>query len=272
MTQKIIAASLLFAALSGCTDKPSDTAVPVVAVPPIAAANLSSLADYQKNTGGRSLYILQNGKVIFEQYDNGGSASQQQILASGTKSFNGIVAAAAITDGLITFDDRASTYITEWKTDPRKSRITLRQMLNQTDGQLSGEAGLATSMESWADILAEPTSYEPGQRFEYGPYHFNSFAAALQRKLQSANKKTCEAYLKRRILDQLDVQVQWIYRCVDGNPQMAGGATMTAKDWATFGKFVRNRGLWQGKQLIRPELIDECMKPTMPQNPTYGLT
>ncbi len=272
MNQKNIVAALLIAVLSGCTNKPTDTAVPVVVLPPIPAANLTVLADYQKNTSGRSLYILQDGKVVFEQYDNGGAATQPQLLASGTKSFNGIVAAAAITDGLIAFDDLASTYLTEWKTDPRKSRITLRQMLSQIDGQLSGESGSATSMESWAAILAEPTSYDPAQRFEYGPYHFNSFAAAVQRKLQSASKETYEAYLKRRILDPLGISVQWIYRCADGNPQVAGGAAMTAKDWATFGEFVRNRGLWQGKQLIKADLIDECMKPTVPQNPCYGLT
>lgn len=243
-----------------------------VVVPSIPAANLSLLSDYNQTVGGRTLLVMQDGKVILEQYANGGSATQQQMLASGTKSFNGIVAAAAITDGLMNFDDLASTYLPEWKTDPRKSRITLRQMLNQTDGQLSGEAGSATSMESWADILAEPTSYEPGQRFEYGPYHFNSFAAALHRKLLATSNETYETYLKRRILDPLDVRVQWIYRCADGNPQTAGGAAMTAKDWAIFGEFVRNRGLWQGKQLIKPELIDECVKPTVPQNPCYGLT
>jgi len=47
---------------------------------------------------------------------------------------------------------------------------------------------------------------------------------------------------------------------------------MTAKEWATFGEFVRNRGLWNGKQLIRSELIGESVKPTVPQNPAYGLT
>ncbi|MBC8153858.1 MAG: serine hydrolase [Bacteroidetes bacterium] len=264
---------VLLIGLSSCkntTNSPS--LVPPIVVPAISATNLSLLADYNQGTGGRTLYVMQEGKVIFEQYSNGGSAAQKQMLASGTKSFNGIVAAVAITDGLITFDDLASTYLTEWKTDARKSRITIRQLLNQTDGQLSGEAGSATNMESWADILAEPTSYEPGQRFEYGPYHFNAFAAALQRKLQSNGTETYETYLKRRILDPLGISLQWIYRCADGNPQVAGGASMTAHDWATFGEFVRNRGLWQGKQLIRPELIDECMKPTIPQNPTYGLT
>ncbi|MBC7922469.1 MAG: serine hydrolase [Ferruginibacter sp.] len=263
----VFSAGLIAAALSGC----QDDAVEVV-VPPLPAANLALLADYHQGTGGKSLYITQDGEVILEQYAAENSASQPQLLASGTKSFNGIVAAAAVTDGLIAFDDLASTYLTEWKTDPRKSRITLRQMLSQTDGQLSGEAGSATNMESWADILAEPTSYEPGQRFEYGPYHFNAFAAALQRKLLSNGTETYEAYLKRRILDPLGIGVQWIYRCADQNPQVAGGAAMTAKDWAIFGEFVRNRGLWNGQQLIRPELIDECVQPTVPQNPAYGLS
>ena len=265
----LVAVGLFSIALLSCQKSSDAIPTSIVTVP---ATNLSLLSDYSLTTSGRSLYIIQDGKVIFEQYYNGGSATQLQMLASGTKSFNGIVAAAAITDGLMTFDDLASTYLPEWKTDSRKSRITLRQMLSQIDGQLAGEAGSATNLESWTDILAEPTNYEPGYRFEYGPYHFNAFAAALQRKLQSANSETYEAYLKRRILDPLGISVEWIYRCADKNPQVAGGAAMTAKDWATFGEFVRNRGLWQGKQLIRPELIDECLKPTVPQNPSYGLS
>lgn len=64
-------------------------------------------------------------------------------------------------------------------------------------------------MQSWADILAKLTSYDPGQRFEYGPYHVNAFAAALQCKLQANDgTNTYEAYLKRRILDPLGIQVQ----------------------------------------------------------------
>ena len=270
---------LLLLLQAGCRNSTSPVTPdpnPVTTTPtsftPIPPANLTLLADYNQATGGKTLYIMQDGKLLFEQYANGGSATQLLMLASGTKSFNGIVAAAAITDGLMTFDDLATTYLPEWKTDAQKSKITLRQMLNQTDGQLPGEQGSATSMESWTDILAEPASYDPGFRFEYGPYHFNAFAAALQRKLQTTNKESYEAYLKRRVLDPLGVSVQWIYRCADGNPQVAGGAAMTAKDWATFGEFVRNRGLWQGKQLIRAELIDECVKPTLPQNPSYGLT
>lgn len=99
--QSTTTAVAILIALSGCTT--SDDAVPA-AVLSIPAASLNLLADYHQSTGGKSLYIMQDGEVILEKYDNGGAASQQQMLASGTKSFNGIVAAAAITDGLITFD------------------------------------------------------------------------------------------------------------------------------------------------------------------------
>ena len=50
-----------------------------------------------------------------------------------------------------------------------------------------------------------------------------------------------------------------------------GGGAMTARDWAVFGEFVRLSGQWNGKQIIRKELLTECLQGTKP-NPAYGLT
>ena len=46
---------------------------------------------------------------------------------------------------------------------------------------------------------------------------------------------------------------------------------MTARDWATFGEFMRQGGTWNGKQIISKELLAECLQGTT-QNPAYGLT
>jgi dienelactone hydrolase len=46
---------------------------------------------------------------------------------------------------------------------------------------------------------------------------------------------------------------------------------MTARDWARFGEFMRLGGVWEGKQLIRDDLLAECQQGTK-QNPAYGLT
>jgi CubicO group peptidase (beta-lactamase class C family) len=51
---------------------------------------------------------------------------------------------------------------------------------------------------------------------------------------------------------------------------------LTAAEWAKFGEFIRLRGAVQTadgslKQIIRPDLIEELMKPSK-ANPVYGMT
>jgi len=77
---------------------------------------------------------MQNGRTIFERYANSGSANRRWPIFSGTKSFWGVAALAAAQEGLFKLDDPVSNTITEWKNDSRKSQITIRQLLSQTDG------------------------------------------------------------------------------------------------------------------------------------------
>ncbi len=65
------------------------------------------------------------------------------MLASGSKSFVGLAAVAAVQDGLITLDDPASESLVEWKSDAKKSTITYRQLLTMTSGLTPGERGAA---------------------------------------------------------------------------------------------------------------------------------
>jgi CubicO group peptidase (beta-lactamase class C family) len=117
-------------------------------------------------------------------------------------------------------------------------------------------------------MAGKPMAARPGERFEYGAFHLNTFAYALEPKLAP---ESFEAYLKRRILDPLGVKVEWQLRCEDGRPQVGGGAVMTARDWAVFGEFVRQDGHWDGKQVVDGKLLAECFVGTK-QNPAYGLT
>ena len=47
------------------------------------------------------MVVMFDGKVIFEQYDNGGAMEKPHYLASGTKCFAGPGVIAAVQDGLI---------------------------------------------------------------------------------------------------------------------------------------------------------------------------
>lgn len=256
----------LISLLTNC--RTTETPDPTTSATPPTDASMQLAWQYGQQSGTQTMLVMHDGKTVFEQYANGGSAIKPQLLASGTKSFNGMVAQAAVEDGLIRLDDRVADVVTEWKTDPQKSLITYRQLLTLTSGLSPGELGETASLPGWDAVLTQPMVAAPGTKFNYGPYQFIAFATALQRKLGA---ETYEAYLKRRILDPLGISIVWGIRCNDGNPQVAGGGFMTARHWAAFGEWVRREGNWNGNQLLAKNRLAECFTGT-PQNPAYGLT
>lgn len=70
-------------------------------------------ADYSEKNGGFTVLVMVDGKVVFERYANAGNANKLHGLASGTKSFVGVVAMAAVEDGIIRLDDKVSETLTE---------------------------------------------------------------------------------------------------------------------------------------------------------------
>ncbi len=243
------------------------TLAPAPPAPPAPSA-MEAARRYSEANGGQAILVMLDGRIIFEAYGNGGGADQRQTLASGTKGFVGVAAAAAVADGLIRLDDKACEALTEWKSDPLKSQVTYRHLLTLTSGLTPGERGSATRSPGWKDIVAKPMTGRAGGQFEYGAYHLCAFAEALQRRLANA---TFEAYLDRRILRPLGITLEWRIRCDDGNPQIGGGGAMTARDWARFGEWMRLGGTWNGKEIVPGALLAECVRGTT-ANPAYGLT
>lgn len=223
-------------------------------------------ADYSARHRGLSLLILKGGKVVFEQYHNGHTADTPHMLASGTKSFSGILAVAAVEDGLLKLDEKVSDTITEWKTDPQKSKITVRHLLSLTSGIDTGENGRPPT---YAEAIKYGMKYEPGTAFEYGPVPFQVFGEVMRRKLAS-KKETPLDYLKRRILHPIGLNVaSWTHQ--NGQPDLPSGVFLTAREWAKFGQFIHQSGKWQGRQIIPKKLLEECFVGTK-ANPNYGLT
>ena len=94
----------------------------------IAEKHLELAAKYSEETDGLSVLVMIDDKIVFERYHNGYSAEKYNRLASGTKSFWGVAAICAEEDGLLTLDELASATLTEWKDDPRKSKISIRHL------------------------------------------------------------------------------------------------------------------------------------------------
>jgi CubicO group peptidase (beta-lactamase class C family) len=224
-------------------------------------------AEYSVENRGRAVLVMKGEKVVFEDYENGQTAETPWFLASGTKSFSGVMLAAAIEDKLIkNYDEKVSDTITEWKNDKQKSQITLRQLLSLTSGISAGQIGL---VPDYVEAIDFPVKFDAGTHFEYGPVPFQIFGEVMRRKL-APRKETVMEYLKRRILDSIGLKV-FFWRMSFGNPLLPQGANLTAREWVKFGLLLKNGGKWNGKQIIAKKLLDELVIGSK-ANPAYGIT
>lgn len=233
-----------------------------------ATAGPKEACDYSARLLGVSCVVMVDGKIVHEQYRQPGDEVERWRLASGTKSFSGVVAAAAVQDQLLTLDEPVSDTLTEWRSDERKD-ITIRQLLSLTSGIATPAPGRGGRIAP-DDSGAQPLMYPPGTRHAYGQAPFQIFAALMARKLKGEGY---EAYLQRRLLNVLGITLEFKPLAGLGRDaaDWGGGGAMSARDWARFGEFVRQGGQWNGRQLVDPAALAENFIGSA-VHPGYGLT
>jgi CubicO group peptidase (beta-lactamase class C family) len=235
----------------------------------IRASDCARAAKYSESNRGVSMLVLQKGRTVFEHYANGGSAGGRWPIFSGTKSFWGIAALAAVHEGLLKLDDPVADTITEWKGDPRKSRITIRQLLDQTDG-IEGASFLqrASIRDRNTMAIRLPTLAEPDTSFIYGPSHLQIFSELLRRKLGGRSTIAYfEGHVSRRLgLGRLKYKKDFL-----GNPLPATGFELTAREWARLGELILGNGKYRWRQIVPANLLQEALAGSQ-ANPSYGLT
>ncbi len=224
-------------------------------------------AEFSRAASGIAMLVMIDGKIVFEDYPNNGAITRATELASGTKSFSGILALCAVEDKLLTLDEKASATLTEWRDDPARREITIRQLLTLTSGIPGGESALTTGrVPTYAEAISTQATVAPGKNFSYGPVPFQIFGEILRRKL-APRDETVTHYLRRKILDPLEIKPERWRNSDTGTPNLPSGALLTARDWAKFGEMVR----LDGRGVLPPGKIAECFRGTTAK-PGYGLT
>lgn len=230
--------------------------------------DVAAAAQYSESRNGEALLVYSRGRLVAERYSGGYLKTTPHRLASGTKSFSGVLAAMAVRDGLLTsLDEKVAETITEWKTSAVRARITYRQLLSLSSGIDGGTNG---QVPSYADSIRAAVTGTPGRSFSYGPNPFQIFGEALKRKLASS-RRTVTQYLEESILKPLGMTYGSWRNAATGEPNLPSGAFFIATEWAKFGDFLRLGGVVGGKRILDESLLDECTK-LASANPNYRLT
>ena len=238
-----------------------------MAVSAAPTLDVDAALDYAQRHELHALVVTRHGRLVFECYGTSYAPDRAHPLYSGTKSFWGVLAAAAQEDGLLALDEPVAETIAEWTTDEAKKRITLRQLLNLTAG--FGFGGLGKTVPLAKAALTTPLKTAPGTTFTYGGIPLQIFGEVLRRKLapQSLDPHT---YLRRRVLDPIGVRIDSWRTLKDGTLPLPTGAALAPSEWMKFGQLVLERGTYKGKHIVSRGTIAACFEPSK-ANPQYGL-
>ncbi|HST46192.1 MAG TPA: serine hydrolase domain-containing protein [Luteimonas sp.] len=232
-------------------------------------APYEAAAAYRFAHGGTAMLVLDGDTISYQRYRSPDIADAPQRLFSISKGFSCLIAAAAVDDGLLAWDEPVSRVLPDWQSRNGRSTITVRDLLSLSSG-LDPSRGDASDSDQLARqsvqaALAAAVLAPPGRRFAYGPYPFLAFAKVVQ----ASTGQRADVYLRQRVLDRLGIRVSWLGTS-DGHPHLADGALMTPGHLLRLGRFVRDGGRWNGQQVVSREALQECFKPGAAKR-TYGM-
>jgi CubicO group peptidase (beta-lactamase class C family) len=182
------------------------------------ASTLTAWKDALAKSGTTGLLVARRGAIAFEWYAPNSGVDQPHGTASMAKALvGGTSLLVALSDGLIRPDDLASQYIPGWSTDPRKSRITIRQLATHTSGIEDAEADSLPhdQLPEWKGafwkrvpdpftvaLRQAPVIFEPGSRNAYSNPGMAALAYAVTASLKGGDIRSL---LKDRIFDPLGI-------------------------------------------------------------------
>ena len=221
------------------------------AITSVDPAAVSAAAEYSARYHGVSFLAIQDRRTLLEQ-----NAKTPHKIYSGTKAFWNLAALAAVEDSLLNLDERVGDTITSWRSDPRKAQVTIRQLLDFDSG-LEPQFFLHETQSGDRDAAAMRARMvaEPGKAFIYGPAALQVFHQALKGKLRGDSPTH---YLERRVLHRLGLRSQRYLADPAGNPLLATGWILTARQWAKLGQLV----LANGAPVVSRNSLAQCWRGT----------
>jgi len=250
----------------------------------MSSEKLEAMKNTLAEKGTKSFLVIRNDKIVYEWYAPGYGPQKRHYTASLAKAIvGGTSLMLALNDGLISVDDYACNYIPQWKNHPLKSKITIRHLATHSSGIENAEQNGIPHMEipGWkGDFWRKdpdpftiardkaPVIFEPGSRYDYSNPGMAMLAYAVTASLKNAPQKDILTLLKERIMKPIGVSnEEWSIGYgrgyeVDGLTLYAnwGGASFTARAVARIGRLMLYKGNWDGKQLVKPEWVNECIK------------
>ena len=225
-----------------------------------------------KNT--QVFVVVRRNRIVCEWYaQEPGHWCLFDLAAIPKSVIASLLLAVALDEGWVELDDPVSQYIPQWKNDPIRSKITIRQLASHSSGL--DDVDFQNLVPGWkTDYVENRRSrfsyalnridllYEPGSRYSYSGVGFYVLSYALTARLRDTPYRDLRSVLEERVMLPIGIHAD-DWKGYDGPHDIDGmtlyaigsGWVYSARAVARIGQLVVNEGQWDGKSLIGREHI-----------------
>lgn len=207
-----------------------------------------------------AMLIYRNGKLVFEQYENGYSGNALHKLSGVSRSITALLTGIALRDSLLEdLHEPISSYLNVPK-DSEQSAITLHQLMTMSSGLACNDwSRTAFSNRTkmlrekdwvgyyWRVIMAE----KPGTSWS----ECGGNGVLLAAVLEKVSKMRFRNYLNKNLLQPLGIDEFLIEHDAFGDADGGSGISMSAYDLAKIGQLLLEEGTLYEKGESATEVI-----------------
>ncbi len=233
-----------------------------------------------------SILVARNGKLVLEEYFLGYNRNQPHDLRSAGKTFASIMLGASMMKG-VKIAPEAKIYdvlagIGPFANpDPRKSQITLAQLMTHSagftcDDYNDSSPGNEVTLQSqrtqpnwWKYTLDLPMAHDPGSLYAYCSANMNLVGGALT----IATGTWLPELFDRTVARPLQFG-PWYWNLMPTDEgYLGGGSWLRPRDLLKVGQTYLDGGVWRGKRIVEASWVAQSTAPHFHITPvTTGLT
>lgn len=233
-----------------------------------------TLADLYTDMETSGLMILHKGKIVHESYGRGADAGTRFTTWSLVKSITSTLVGVAVADGKIdSVDDQLVKYLPEIA-GTAYDGVTIKQAMQMSSGirydpnlfegnmddtvEFMTESVVTGKTPSFDLAIAYKRENDPGTKFNYNTAE-SQVLLELVRRVTGMNAAD---YLEAKIWRPLGMEHsgEWILDRAGAEGAEIGGAfyNSSLRDWARFGLFIEQGGVWNGEQILPEDWVDRA--------------
>ena len=233
--------------------------------PEEAGISSSRIADFismldRRGFATHSVLMMKGDRVFAEYYWAPFDQSTCHRMYSQTKSYVSVAIGLLEEDGLIDLDRTALSYFPELATEsvnPFRATQTVREMLTmQTSGECIHWWFSSPDPNRTSFYFNNPADPHPsGASWSYD----SSGSQVLSALVERLSGKRLFDFLSERIFSHLGTfKTATILKTKNGDSWGDSALICTSRDMASFGRFVMNYGVWNGKRLMNERYLKEA--------------